>query len=152
RNKQLLAPSPPSWRSYRVSPAEERCPGSSNQHRPRFASPTGANRRWPGFPSSSGETQAHLSLPVRKLSSTPGSTDPFLRCKQRAAPGLRDHYTCPLCHQLVVVLRSNEPIQRLNGGIESECKCGFTRPIRVTEIQSLDVWRTQVRCSLKCSG
>jgi hypothetical protein len=49
-------------------------------------------------------------------------------------------YTCPLCGRRVVVLRSCDPV-RDAGPLESECPCGFIRPIETKDIQSLDVWR-----------
>lgn len=49
-------------------------------------------------------------------------------------------YRCPYCGKMVAVLRSNEPVPRLAGVIESECSCGYVRPIRIGEVQSLDVW------------
>jgi hypothetical protein len=50
-------------------------------------------------------------------------------------------YTCPLCKQRVVVLRSSKPPHDCPEVFISKCPCGFERPIRLAEIQELDVWR-----------
>lgn len=48
-------------------------------------------------------------------------------------------YTCPICNRKVAVLRSCDPIPKPTD-VTSECECGFMRPIRIAELQSLDVW------------
>jgi|SRR5579883_418036 len=50
-------------------------------------------------------------------------------------------YTCPLCKQRVVVLRSSDPPPQNSDLIHSQCKCGYYRPVRISEIQFLEVWR-----------
>jgi hypothetical protein len=52
-------------------------------------------------------------------------------------------YSCPICKQKVVVLRSSDTIAKATD-VTSQCECGFMRPIRIAEIQSLDVWRQPI--------
>lgn len=53
-------------------------------------------------------------------------------------------YQCPLCQQRVVVLRSTDPPPEHVAVIESQCPCGFVRPVRIEEIQELEVWREKL--------
>jgi len=50
-------------------------------------------------------------------------------------------YICPICKQRIAVLRSSDPIPKATDVIQSECKCGFGRPISIGEVLFLDVWR-----------
>jgi len=53
-------------------------------------------------------------------------------------------YICPICKRQIAVLRSCDPVPRMDDVIESECSCGFCRPIRMAELQSLDVWHEAI--------